>query len=131
MSKPHKNDLDDHGISPRDIIAGDSLTLVGFKGQRRRVSLAAFMDGEMPNHHIRRQMGWILPSLDGEPPNPKMVANLVRCQLNLDRKAFNIAKQKALKEERERKRAAKRADKLERRAQLQSEHPVAASFENE
>ena len=106
------SDIDERGICPRDIIEGDILTLIGFKGQKRRVILAAFLAGEMPNHRVRRQMGWILPSLDGDPPNPLLVSQMVRCHQNRERKAYNIANQKALAEAREKKRQEKRERKL-------------------
>jgi hypothetical protein len=61
-SFPTHDDLDERGIAARDIINGNSLTILNFKGTRRRtISLAAFL--ALPGSKIeRRNAGWNLDS---------------------------------------------------------------------
>jgi hypothetical protein len=109
----HTTDLDERGISPRDKINGDELTLVGFKKKKkRRVLLSEYLKGEFANPQTRRNMGWIMPSLDGDPAHPEILADLLRSQANAKRKAENIAKAKEENEQRERKRRERRAKKM-------------------
>jgi hypothetical protein len=113
MPKP-KSDLDDRGLTTRDIIEGDVLTLVGYKKKkRRRVRLPDYLAGDFPDPHMRRNMGWILPSLDGDPPHPHILAALLRTQRNQIEKQERIAKDKKLKEEASARRLAKKRAKRE------------------
>lgn len=116
MNQDHHTDLDERGLAKRDIIDGDSLTLVGYKkNKNRRVSLAIYLTGKFPNPHMRRCMGWIQPSLDGDPPHAEILNSLLRQQENQKKRAKNIEKAKAARAAHEAKQEAKRLRKMEAR----------------
>jgi hypothetical protein len=119
------NDLDERGLAKRDKIEGDSLTLVSFdKKKRRRVSLALYLTGEFPTAQFRRTMGWIQPSLDGDPPHPIVLASLLSSQdkarKKAETKAANIEKQEAARVAKQAKKEAKHAEWLARKAAASS-----------
>lgn len=119
MKKQDFQDLDNRGISPQDTINGDTLTLVSYdRKKRRRVSLALYLTGEFPNPQFRRNMGWIQPSLDNDPPHPIILADMLRAQANAQKKAQNIAAASEAYEARLAKKRARREACLARKAKI-------------
>lgn len=95
-----KHDLDERGLCGRDKIDGDVLTLVGFKNKkRRRVKLEDYLSGEFKSGRMRRDMGWILPSLDGDPPHAQILACLLLSQANAAAKKKRIEENRRQQEE--------------------------------
>ncbi len=88
--KKQTDDMDARGLTKRDVIDGDTLTLVSYSGnRRRRISFSAYTSVVAKTKQERRLTGWILPSLDGDPPHEHVLADMLKTAANEKEKIEN------------------------------------------
>ncbi len=121
MSKNSHDDLDERGISPRDVIDGPWLRMLSFNLKNRRVvKFEDYMAGEY-DKHVRRMLGWVLPDRDGNPPPPAAIQALMDRQRAQQRREHNIKRAAEERAKAVERRRIKQEKKKAKKAALESQ----------